>query len=395
VIVVYMCSVAVLAGYGFDKVLEDRRRGLLAGLAFIAFAVGSVVWFRLPGWRVIHGYIAGAIGPEAYLRYASREVYVFLGLALLSGGLLAVGRRIPRSIFLVAAVAVLLADLVPNALGFKVSQPADKVIPPSRVIDSLKNDTGAWRFAKFGVEVIPSNTATIVGLQDIHGYDALNINRYMEVLGAVDSTMIAVSNAALRRRIGPIADRDALESCILDMLNVKYVMTVADIGGPRPEPVSLLNNRYLPRAYLVSQARYFDSYEDVLACMKSGNFDPAAEVLLVGGGGEVPDSIGAGAPGSASLVEYSPHRVVVDVDAEAPGYLFVSDVHYPGWRAFLDGEEVELMRANYAFRAVRLDAGSHSVTMEYVPLYFRIGLIFSAAGIGLMALLISSRRRFA
>jgi hypothetical protein len=178
------------------------------------------------------------------------------------------------------------------------------------------------------------------------------------------------------------------------MLNVKYVMTVADLGGGRPEPVSLVNNQYLPRAYLVGEARCFDSYERVLAHMKSGDFDPAAEVLLVGDRAQALRSPGGRSPGSASLMEYGPHLIVVDVDAAAPCYLFVSDVHYPGWVAFLDGEEVELLRANYAFRAVRLGPGTHSVRMEYVPLYFRIGLIFSAAGIGLTALLISSGRRF-
>ncbi len=395
VIVVYMCSVAVLAGYGFDAALACGKRRLFVGAAFLVFAAGFAGWFRLAGWRAIHGYIAGAIGAEAYLTYASREVYIFLVFALLSGVLLlAAGRRFPRRIVLVAAVGLLLADLVPNALGFKVSQPAGKIVPPSKIIDDLKDDTGTWRFAKYGAEVIPSNTATIVGLHDIHGYDALNVNRYMEVLGAVDSTMIAVSNAALRRRIGPIAGRDALESRILDMLNVKYIMTVADLGGERPEPVSLVNNQYLPRAYLVGKARCFDSYERVLAYMKSGAFDPAAEVLLVGDRAQALRSPGGRSPGSALLVEYGPHRIVVAVDAAAPCYLFVSDVHYPGWKAFLDDEEVELLRANYAFRAVGLGPGTHSVRMEYVPLYFRIGLIFSVAGIGLMALLISSGRRF-
>jgi hypothetical protein len=395
VIVVYMCSVAVLAGYGFDAARARRKRHLFVGAAFLVFAAGFAAWFHLAGWRVIHGYVAGAIGAEAYLIYASREVYIFLAFALLSGVLVLVaGRRFPRRIVLAAAVGILLADLVPNALGFKVSQPAGKVVPSSKMIDDLKDDTGTWRFAKYGAEVIPSNTATILGLHDIHGYDALNVNRYMEVLGAIDSTMIAVSNAALRRRIGPIADRDALESDILDMLNVKYVMSVADLGGQRPEPVSLLNNRYLPRAYLVGEARCFDSYEQVLAYMKSGAFDPAAEVLLVGDRTQALHSPGGRSPGSASLMEYGPHRVVIDVDATGPCYLFVSDVHYPGWEASLDDKKVELLRANYAFRAVRLDPGTHSVRMEYVPLYFRIGLIFSAAGIGLTALLISSGRRF-
>jgi hypothetical protein len=395
VIVVYMCSIAVLAGYGFDIALADGKRRLVVAIAFMAFAAGFTGWFRAGGWRMIHARIAAAIGPEAYKIYASREVYVFLALAVFGSLLLlASGRRLSRRVVLVGCVGLLLADLVPNALGFKVSQPAAEVVPRNATIDNLKQDNGEWRFAKFGADVIPSNTATIVGLYDIHGYDALNVNRYMEVLGAIDSTMIAVGNAALRRRIGPIADRDALDSGILDMLNVKYFMSVADLGGSGPEPVGLPNEGFLPRAYLVDGARRFDSDDEVLAYMKSGEFDPAAEVLLVGERDEVPRGANVGPPGSASVLEYGPHLVAVDVDAAVPCYLFVSDVHYPGWRAFVDDEEVELLRANYAFRAVKLGPGTHTVRMEYVPVYFRIGLIFSAAGIGLVALLISSRRRF-
>ena len=395
VIVVYMCSFAVLAGFGFDAALANGKRRFLAGIGFIGFAVGFTAWFRAGGWRMIHSRIAGAISAQAYLAYGSHEVYIFLVLALLSGLLVVTaGKRLSRLVVLALAVGLLLADLIPNAMSFKVSQPAGGVVPPSTTIDNLKSDTGTWRFAKFGAEVIPSNTATIVGLEDIHGYDALNVNRYMEVLGALDSTMIAVSNAALRRRIGPIADRRALESGILDMLNVKYIMSVADLGGPRPEPVGLLNEGFLPRAYLVEKARCFDSDDEVLAYMKSGEFYPASEVLLVGRHEETRESPWAAPPGQLSILEYGPQRLVADVDARGPCYLFVSDVHYPGWRAFVDDERTEVLRANYAFRAVKIGPGRHQVRMEYVPVYFRIGLIFSAAGIGLTGLLIASRRRF-
>jgi hypothetical protein len=396
VIVIYMCAVAVLAGYGFDAAQAHRRRRLSVGIAFIVFALGFATWFRGWGWKMIHGHIAGAVGAQAYLAYASREVYIFLGLALLSGFmLLAAGwHRLPRGAVVVAAVCLLVADLVPNALGFKVSQPADEVVPPSTLIDNLRSDTGTWRFAKFGAEVIPSNTATIVGLDDIHGYDALNVNLYMEVLGAIDGTMIATSNAALRRRIGPISRREALESRILDMLNVKYVMTVADLGGGRPQPLSIPNNGYFPRAYLVANARFFDTYEGMLAYMKAGQFDPAREVLLQGDSAMARQVAHGGAPGSTWLVDHTPHRVLIGAEIKHPCYLVLSDVYYPGWKVFVDDVEVKLLRANYAFRAVEVGPGTHSLRMEYVPFHFRIGLIFSAAGIALVALFISSRRRF-
>jgi hypothetical protein len=396
VIVIYMCSMAVLAGYGFDAARILGKRRLVAAGAFIVLALVSAAWFRGPGWEQVHGPVAGAVAPEAYMGYALPKVSIFMVLAVASGLIvLASGlRRMPGWIIVGAAICLLLADLLPNGVKFKVSQPAGDIVPASTVIGNLKREGGTWRFAKFGAEVIPSNTATILGLHDIHGYDALNVNRYMEVLGTIDSTMIAASNAALRRRIGPISYPEALSSRVLDMLNVKYLMSVADLGGARPNAVSLPNAGYLPRAFLVPRARFFGTYGEILTYMKSGDFDPAVEVLLQGPRGssaQVPEDL---VPGSATLVEYTPHRVSIDVEVERDSYLFLSDVHYPGWKATIEGEEVDLLRANYAFRAVRLSPGSHTVRMEYVPLYFRIGLIFSAAGAGLVTLMLASRRRF-
>jgi hypothetical protein len=395
VIVIYMLSMAMLAGYGFDTARASGKRRWLAGAAFMAFALCFVAWFRTAGWREIYGYIGGAIGRDEYLAYASGHVYVFLGLALASGlAVMAAGaRRLPGWLVTGAAIGVLLVDLIPNGERFKVSQPAESLVPRSRLVEYLKSDTGIWRFAQYGVDVIPSNTATILGFDDIHGYDALNVNRYIEVLGAVDSTVTSVGNAALRRRIGPITSREALASPLLDMLNVKYILTVAETGGPRPQAVSLVNEGYLPRAYLVPHARFFADYDSVLAFMRSGRFDPRGEVLLVG----PPDTCACdsltGPPGAAVIAEHSPERVDIDADVDRHCYLFVSDVDYPGWRAYLDGTEVELLRANYAFRAVELNPGSHLVRMEYVPLYFRIGLLFSITGWGLVGLVMSSRRR--
>lgn len=396
VVVVYMCCTAVLAGYGFDAARNAGRRAKAVAGIFMILALAFTIWFRAVGWKAIHGYIADAAPAEVYLAYASREVYIFLGLALLSGlvFLAAGARRVKPYLVTVAAVGLLLADLIPNGLGFKVSQPADKIVPPSSFVDNLKQDTGAWRFAKLGAEVIPSNTATILELDDVHGYDALNVNRYLEVLGGVDSTIIAAGNAALRRRIGPISSPQATQSPLLDMLNVKYVMTVADVGDPRPRAVALMNDGYLPRAYLVPRARFFDTYDRVLEYMKSADFDPATEVVLRGPTRALPATVEAERPGWAEVEAYTPNRIVIDVNAEKDCYLFVSEVHYPGWKGFLDGAEVEILRANYAFRAVKMEAGRHSFRMEYVPLYFRIGLIFSVAGAGLVSLLLVSGRRF-
>jgi uncharacterized membrane protein YfhO len=64
----------------------------------------------------------------------------------------------------------------------------------------------------------------------------------------------------------------------------------------------------------------------------------------------------------------------------------LSDPYYPGWQAQVDGEPVALLRANYAFRAVAVPAGSHAVTMVFRPNTWRAGLALTSLTI--LALLI-------
>lgn len=79
------------------------------------------------------------------------------------------------------------------------------------------------------------------------------------------------------------------------------------------------------------------------------------------------------------LVEERPDRVVVDVEADGPGWLFMADSWYPGWRASVNQKETRIYRANYLFRAVWLPAGSHEVVFSYRPLSFTVGLWISLA----------------
>ncbi|PYV38951.1 MAG: hypothetical protein DMG09_10550, partial [Acidobacteria bacterium] len=74
-------------------------------------------------------------------------------------------------------------------------------------------------------------------------------------------------------------------------------------------------------------------------------------------------------------------RVLCEVDARKPGYLVLLDSYYPGWRAYLDGREAKILQANYAFRAVEVPAGKHTVEFSYRPLSFDAGLALSCMGL--------------
>ncbi len=73
-------------------------------------------------------------------------------------------------------------------------------------------------------------------------------------------------------------------------------------------------------------------------------------------------------------MKYGDTRVVCEVEAKQPGYLVLLDSYYPGWRVYRDDKEVEILRANYAFRAVAVESGKHRVEFLYRPRSFYAGL---------------------
>jgi uncharacterized membrane protein YfhO len=79
------------------------------------------------------------------------------------------------------------------------------------------------------------------------------------------------------------------------------------------------------------------------------------------------------------------HTVTIAVETDQPGYLVLPDAYYPGWQATVDGQPQPIWRANYAFRAVYVPAGQHTVQFVFDPLIWKVGLVVS--GMTLLVLL--------
>ena len=73
----------------------------------------------------------------------------------------------------------------------------------------------------------------------------------------------------------------------------------------------------------------------------------------------------------------SAHRIELDVDAGAPAWAVIAQTFHHSWKAFVDGAPSRLWRANYAFQAVEVPTGPHSVKLVYEDQAFRIGALVS------------------
>ena len=84
--------------------------------------------------------------------------------------------------------------------------------------------------------------------------------------------------------------------------------------------------------------------------------------------------------GNVTVISYTPNKSILDCETDQDAFLYVSDTYYPGWRAYVDGKETKIYRANLAFRAVEVPKGKHAIVFKYVPMSFYIGLCLTIIG---------------
>jgi len=136
-----------------------------------------------------------------------------------------------------------------------------------------------------------------------------------------------------------------------------------------------------PRAFVVPEAVLASDGPAAMARLRDGPLDPRRQVVVESApeGGLGP--FAATAPVDATVVAEG--TAVLDLRADAPGggFLVLTDPYYPGWRAFVDGVETPILRADYLFRAIALPPGSHEVRFVFVPWSLQRGVLLSAAGL--------------
>jgi hypothetical protein len=172
----------------------------------------------------------------------------------------------------------------------------------------------------------------------------------------------------------------ALQSPLLDILNVKYV-----IGKTQIYP----KDNYAPRAFVAPKALIVEGEEAALATLlqHAGQLDQL--VVLELAGQAPPPTLGSPMAGPSTVVitRYSLNRAQLRANMAGPGFVVLADSYYPGWQATLDGVSTPLYRANSLLRAVYVPEGEHDLVFVFRPLDFFVGL--GVSGLTLLLCLVA------
>jgi len=72
-------------------------------------------------------------------------------------------------------------------------------------------------------------------------------------------------------------------------------------------------------------------------------------------------------------VRFGNQSVDADIVAAEPSLVVVAQTYYHDWRAFVDGHQTPLLRANHAFQAIQVPAGTHQIRLAYEDRAFETG----------------------
>jgi hypothetical protein len=189
------------------------------------------------------------------------------------------------------------------------------------------------------------------------------------------------------------------------MINVKYIISEEEILKKGLKLAYLIENgnriiriyenlNVLPRVYLVSKIILVKDRKKVFKALTRPNFNPAEEIILE----EIPNSRFQilnesqilNLKSKIKILDYQPNKVTIMAYSPIDCILFLNDTYYPGWKAYVDGRETKIYRANYIFRAIEFPAGVHKVEFIYFPTSFKAGLLGSIFTLILLVLSLST-----
>ncbi len=304
------------------------------------------------------------------------------------------------SLWEVAAVAVIAIDLMVATWGFyPANDPALLDFTPPAA-EWLMQQEGEWRFTSFnapGKDTFHANVGWYYDLQDTRGYDSIIQGQYTRYMALIYPQYQLDFN-----RVAPIPTDhpEALDSPLLDLLGVRYVITEEEIDNPRyalayeDESVRIYENiGAMPRAFALPHSAYVcvtggpDAFKRAVS-----HFDVRSYAIFTYEASEAPPGAcwpdapferwQSGEHTPAQITYDDINTVLVDVEVEEPSYLMLTDSYYPGWRAFVrpqgageDAERaLEIRRVNGNFRAVSLDEpGQWTVRFRFSPDSVKVG----------------------
>jgi len=393
-----------LTAFGFEAVLLAKgwRRRVWLILSILLACVGVFfIPLAKPSLQLIVDWVNMPFSPK--LEGILKALYL-LFISTISLIIILISPHIKfkiRNLFSVLIIGLITFDLFYFGITYLPTIAKHSAYPLTQSINFLMENREDGRIARyksgFYGSPLPPNINIVYQLEDIDGYDSFSLDRYSQLLGAVEADLYL--NSSSYNQLFGFQNIESLDSPILQVLRVAYLISEEPIIGlPKvgksntwiptyqgKDMIIYKNQKELPLARIIGkyQVRFTD--EDQIEAMKTNTFDPNEEVIL---NSYPPLVIDPNAEGTVEITNRTLNHIDMDIVVQAEegyhGVLVIGQNNYPGWRAKVDGVPAEILTVDYLLQGVLVSSGHHMVEISFVPSYFLPSLflsLFSLIGI--------------
>lgn len=377
---VYCFSTSILAAIGFDNWQKDKDRKKYLKPFFVLCGIFVGLWLFI---FMPYGIASGN------LLIAKRNLILPSTLLIAGGFLIFIKNYLSSKIIIAGLFFLTIFDLFYFFQKITPFAPAELTYLNTPVINKLKSIQGIDRSWGYGTGFIAPNFQTYEKIFSPEGYDALFIKRYAEFISVSKNGKISEDISRADVNImngfgGEDLKTNFYRQRIIDLLGVKYILHKKDQAFSKnlyeliweDNAFQIYKNPHaIPRVFLTDHYFVEENKEKIIKRVLDADFDPSSEIVLE----EKPAIVSNQGKneGSVSIIEYSSNKAVFRTKTSGNMLLFLSDNYFPGWKVNVDGKSERIYRANYSFRAVPVEKGSHEIVFWYYPDSLGLGLKIS------------------
>ncbi|MCI0446780.1 YfhO family protein [bacterium] len=402
-----LCA-AIFAAYGMQLILADTKNPEI----YIALRGLKVIFMAFIGiFAIMAATILFLDNGGLRQRIISIQTNLLLCVFLFVVGNTLIRATVRRKVHIALCKTLLLSAIIIDLFTFNSHQPFDGFRMPVNTIvspnslegnfpplaflrqDSQKN----YRIATFESGSTYFNGGSITGFQNIFGYTTMALGSYRDYLAEFGMKF---------SRKPKITQSVGLDNNYMNLLSAKYLLVGPDVLLDKKVNIPshqymlvsnkslniFFNKKFIPRAFIAEKAIITDVKHKRSTYLQSASFQPRDFVLIdsefknqiprqllteLTSPNELTARGDNRTSQSIKIVESKGNSVKIAANLDAPGFVVLTDVNYPGWKAYDRGKEREILPAYGLFRAIALEKGQHSIEFRFEPKIIYVGLVIT------------------